>query len=362
MNPRPAPRRIMARISTFVAIATIVATVTAGCGTDDHARSSKDSAAAGSKDTLVVYSGREKEIVEPLYERFETETGIDIRVRYANSAAMAAQLQEEGDRSPADVFYAQDAGAIGAVEGLLAELPAELVADVPAQFRDRDGRWTGVTGRVRTLVYNTDELTEADLPTTVFGMLEPEWKGKVGVAPTNASFIAFVTAMRLELGDERASEFLEGLVANDAQIYEKNGPIVDAVGKGEVEVGLVNHYYLWERLEKDADLPIANHFFAPGDIGNLVNTSAIGILSSTDHREEAEQLVEFMLTEGQEFIVDDAPEREYPLSVTTDIADNERYRELPSLASIKAPDVDLSDLGEELEATVALIRESGLGS
>ncbi len=360
MTPRPAPRRTLARLSTL-AIVAIAATIVAGCASDDEG-SSNDSAESGSSDALVVYSGREKEIVEPLYERFEEETGIDLEVRYADSAAMAAQLQEEGDRSPADVFYAQDAGAIGVIEPLLAELPAELVADVPAQFRDRQGRWTGVTGRVRTLVYNTDEYSETDLPESVFGVLEPEWKGKVGVAPTNASFIAFVTAMRLELGDERTKEFLEGLVENDAQIYEKNGPIVDAVGKGEVEVGLVNHYYLWERLEKDADLPIANHFFAPNDIGNLVNTSAIGILASADNRDAAEQLVQFMLTEGQEFIVNDAPEREYPLSVTTDIASNERYRELPSLASIKAPDVDLSNLGEELEATVALIRESGLGS
>ena len=359
MTPLRPSRRLVASAATLA----LAALVAAGCGSDsDDSESSKGSADSGAKDTLVVYSGREKELVEPLYERFEEESGIDLKIRYADSAAMAAQLQEEGDRSPADVFYSQDAGAIGAVEPLLAELSPELVANVPAKYRDKAGRWTGVTGRVRTLVYNTDALEEADLPTSVFGVLEPEWKGKVGVAPTNASFIAFVTAMRLELGDDRAREFLEGLVANDAQIYEKNGPIVDAVGKGEVEVGLVNHYYLWERLEKDADLPIANHFFAPKDIGNLVNTSAIGILASAEHRAEAEQLVEFMLAEGQEFIVNDAPEREYPLSLTTDIANNERYKELPTLEGIQAPDVDLSDLGAELEDTVALIRESGLGS
>lgn len=353
------PRTHSRRFVTAVATLTFAALIASGCGSNDDGA---DVSGKDDKDALVVYSGREKELVEPLYERFEQESGIDLEVRYADSAAMAAQLQEEGDRSPADVFYAQDAGAIGAVEALLAELPAELVANVPAKYRDSEGRWTGVTGRVRTLVYNSDELEASDLPTSVFGVLEPEWKGRVGVAPTNASFIAFMTAMRLELGDERAKEFLEGLVANDAQIYEKNGPIVDAVGKGEVEVGLVNHYYLWERLEGDPDLPIANHFFAPNDIGNLVNTSAIGILASSEHTENARKLVEFMLGEGQEFIVNDAPEREYPLSVTTDIAANERYNELPALESIKAPEVDLSDLGAELEATVAMIRESGLGS
>ncbi len=351
--PRPSSfvRRALTTASTLF-LATLVA---AGCGSDGDADSS-------SSDALVVYSGREKKLVEDLYERFQDETGIELEVRYAGSAALAAQLQEEGDRTPADVFYAQDAGAIGAIEDQLALLPQELLDQVPARFRDRDGRWVGVTGRVRTLVYNTDELDDADLPDAVTDLVDPEWKGKVGVAPTNASFIAFVTAMRLQDGDEATRTFLEGLVANDAAIYEKNGPIVDAVGKGEVQVGLVNHYYLYERLEQDPELPIANHFFGGGDIGNLVNTTAIGIIDGSEHADEARRLVEFMLGDGQEYIVEDAPEREYPLSTTESIASNPRYRELPSLESIDAPAVDLSDLVAELEATVALIRESGLTS
>lgn len=355
-------RRTPRRLSTTLAVLGL-ATFVAACGGDDSASSgSTEAGDSASEDALVVYSGREKEIVKPLYERFEEESGVDLEVRYAGSAELAAQLQEEGDRSPADVFYAQDAGAIGSIEEHLAKLSPELLEQVPAQFRDREGRWVGVTGRVRTLVYNTDELEESELPTSVFGVLEPEWKGRVGVAPTNASFIAFMTAMRLELGDERARAFLDGLVENDAQVYEKNGPIVDAVGRGEVDTGLVNHYYLYERLAKDPELPIANHFFEPGDIGNLVNTSAIGILEGSDHAEEARQLVDFMLNEGQTYILEEAPEREYPLSANEDVQANPRYKELPPLTEIQAPDVDLSDLGDELEATVDMIRESGLGS
>jgi iron(III) transport system substrate-binding protein len=332
----------------------------AGCGTDDTSSSSSKQAESDAK--LVIYSGREKELVEPLYERFEEESGIDVEVRYADSSALAAQLQEEGERSPADVFYAQDAGAIGAIEPLLAQLPAELLDRVPAAFRDVEGRWTGVTGRARTLVYNSDELKESELPTSVLDLTDPKWKGRIGVAPTNASFIAFVTAMRQQLGENATQKFLEGLVENDAGIYEKNGPIVDAVGSGEIDAGLVNHYYLYERLDQNPKLPIANHFFEGGDIGNMVNTSAIGILDSSSNRDAAEQLVEFMLDEGQTFIVEEAPEREYPLSTTTDIEANPRYQELPSLSSIDAPDVDLSSLGDELEQSVKLIRESGLGS
>ena len=351
---RPRPARLLRRLAPVLVILA-AAGIAAGCGDDSGDGDSGDS-------KLVVYSGREKELVEDLYDRFEEETGIELEVRYAGSSALAAQLQEEGDRSPADVFYAQDAGAIGAVEDLLAPLDQELLDQVPAEYRDRDGRWTGVTGRVRTLVYNTDELDASKLPTSVFDVVEPAWKGRVGVAPTNASFIAFVTAMRLEYGDDRARAFLDGLVENDAKVYEKNGPIVDAVGKGEVQVGLVNHYYLYEKLEQDPELPIANHFFEAGDIGNMVNTSAIGILEGADHADEANQLVEYMLGDAQTYIVEEAPEREYPLSVDETIAANERYRELPSLDSIEAPELDLSELGGELEATVAMIRESGLGS
>lgn len=360
MTVRPAHRRL--RSAAAMLLIGAASLLVAACGSDSNDSSSSSSKSKAEQQKLVVYSGREKDLVDDLYKRFEQETGIKLEVRYNDSAATAAQLQEEGDRSPADLFYAQDAGAIGAIEELLAPLPEALVADVPAQYRDSEGRWTGVTGRVRTLVYNTDDIKEAQLPKSVYDVVKPEWKGKVGVAPTNASFIAFISAMRQVEGDDRARQFLDGLVANDAKIYEKNGPIVDAVGTGEIQVGLVNHYYLYERLEQDPKLPIANHFFAAGDIGNMVNTSAIGILASSKQQELAQQLIKFMLTDGQTFIVNDAPEREYPLSVTTDISENPRYQELPALADIKAPEVDLSKLGGELEATVKMIQDSKLGS
>jgi iron(III) transport system substrate-binding protein len=338
------------------------ALVAAGCGSDDADDAANGDDTSAEDVTLVVYSGREQELVEPLYEQFTEETGIELDVRFGESAALAAQLLEEGDNSPADVFYAQDAGAIGSVADQLAELPEDLVADVPAEFRDPDGRWTGVTGRVRTLVHNTEELSEADLPASVLDLTDPEWKGKLGVAPTNASFIAFVTAMRQQLGDGETKAFLEGLVANDVQTFEKNGAIVDAVASGEIQAGLVNHYYLYEKLGKEPDAPIANHFFEAGDIGNMVNTSAIGILDGAEHADAAQQLVEFMLGDGQRFIVEEAEEREYPLTTTEDLESNERYQELPTLESIEAPEVDLGALGDELEATVRLIEESGLNA
>src|SRR5688572_31022252 len=163
--------------------------VAAGCGGDDD---------PGADDKLVVYSGREEELVGPLFERFEEETGIDVEVRYGDSAELAATIAEEGDNSPADVFFAQDPGSLGAVEeeGLLAELPDDQLERVDERFRDPDGRWVGTSGRVRVIAYNTDELSENEVPDSVFELTDPKWKGKIGIPPTNASFQAFVTAMR----------------------------------------------------------------------------------------------------------------------------------------------------------------------
>ena len=220
--------------------------VAAGCGGDDD---------AGGDETLVVYSGREEELVEPLFERFEQETGIDVEVRYGDSAELAATIAEEGDNSPADVFFAQDPGSLGAVEreGRLAKLPQEALDRVPARFRDPDGHWVGTSGRSRVIAYNTDALSEDEVPDSVFALTDPKWKGKIGIAPTNASFQAFVSAMLLELGEERTRTWLEGLKANEPKLYEKNTPVVEAVGSGEIELGLVNHYYLYLVKEENPE-------------------------------------------------------------------------------------------------------------
>src|SRR5918992_5739554 len=156
---------------------------------------------AGGEDdnTLVVYSGREEELVAPLFERFEEETEIAVEVRYSDSAELAATIAEEGDNSPADVFFAQDPGSLGAVEqqGRLATLPEDVLSRVNSRFRDPDGHWVGTSGRARVVVYNTDALSEGELPDSISDFTDPQWKGRIGLPPTNASFQAFVSAMVL---------------------------------------------------------------------------------------------------------------------------------------------------------------------
>jgi iron(III) transport system substrate-binding protein len=326
-------------IASLAGIAALVAL--AGCG-------------GNGEGPLTVYSGREEELVQPLFDRFAEAAGIEVEVRYGDSAELAAAIAEEGATSPADVFFAQDPGSLGSVEAQLAELPSSILDRVPARFRDDAGRWVGTSGRSRVLVYNTDLVTGA-LPQSVFDLTEPAWKGVVGIAPTNASFQAFVTAMRLSAGDERTRAWLEGLEANEPKTYEKNTAIVEAVAAGEIQVGLVNHYYLYLVKEQQPDAPIANHFFAGDDPGGLVSVAGAGVLSTSDQPSEAEQFLEFLLSDdGQRFYVDEAEEAEYPL--VAGIAPKEG---LPALSELKGPDVDLSSFGPELERTIELLRETG---
>ena len=330
----------------------------AGCGGDDG-----ESAGTGettASDTLTVYSGREEEIVAPLFERFEEETGIDVEVRYADSAELAATIAEEGDNSPADVFFAQDPGSLGSVDDQLAELPQSVLDRVDEEFRDRDGRWVGTSGRARVIVFNTDELSAAEVPDSVFDLTDPKWKGRIGVAPTNASFQAFVTAMRLDVGDDRTKEWLEALKENDPKFYEKNTPIVEAVAAGEIEVGLVNHYYLYLVKEEQPDAPIENKYLPGDDPGALVSVAGAGILDGAEHADAAERFVEFLLAdEQQRFYTEEAEEAEIPL-----VAGIEPKEGVPTLDELagRGPDVDLSSFGGELEKTLELLNETGYTS
>ncbi len=312
------------------------------------------SACGGGDDAdLTIYSGRNEELVGDLIARFERESDLKVDVRYGDSAELAATIAEEGENSPADVFFSQDAGALGAVEGTLSSMPGSVLEAVPDRFRDPRGRWLGVSGRARVIAYNTDELAESEVPDSVFELTEKRWRGRVGIPPPNASFQAFVSAMRLDVGDDRTREWLEGMRDNDAQLYDNNIQTVEAIGRGEVDVGLVNHYYLYELKREDPDLPVANHFPRRGDPGSLVNAAGVGILESTDRQENAERFARFLVSEGaQTYFADETSE--YPL-----IEGVQRPEGLPRLDELIGPQVELGRLGNKLRSTLKLLDEVG---
>ncbi|WP_207955723.1 iron ABC transporter substrate-binding protein [Rubrobacter marinus] len=264
---------------------------------------------------LVIYSGREEGLVGPLIEQFEEETGIDAQVRYGDTAELAATISEEGENSPADVFFAQDPGALGAIAdaGALKELPQETLDRVPEAYRSPEGQWVGTSGRARVVAYNTEALQEDELPPSIFDFTDPEWSGRIGWAPTNASFQAFVTALRVSEGEDRAREWLEGIQANDPIVYPDNSTTLDAVASGEVEVGFINHYYLYRALaEQGEDFGARNYILQNGDPGALVLVAGAGILNTADNPEEAQRFVDYLLADqAQQFFADET--FEYPM-------------------------------------------------
>jgi iron(III) transport system substrate-binding protein len=308
---------------------------------------------------ITVYSGRNEKLVGPLLKKFTERTGIAVETRYGNTPQIAAQLLEEGDRSPADVFLSQDAGALGAVskKGMFASLPQETLDKVPGTYRSNGGDWVGVTARARVLVYNPDLVPADKLPRSVFELTGPEWKGKVGVAPTNASFQAFITAIRVQHGEAKAKEFLAGLKANDPQIRENNGQILEDVDSGKIAVGLINHYYLGELAKERGTTPDGLTakllFFPDGDTGALVNVSGVGILKRAAQDPDAQAFVDYLLSpEAQQYFAEQT--FEYPV-----VAGVSGPAGVPPLSELSVPEIDLNDL-DTLDETNALITESGL--
>ena len=334
----------MRRWSALLVAVAVIAGAT-GCGVS-----------SGGEDELTIYSGRSRDLVEPLLEQFAADTDIPIAVKYGDSTELALLLAEEGDRSPADVFLSQSPGTVGflAEQDRLAALPESLVSKVPEAHRSGDNFWVGVTARQRVLVYNSDEVDPADLPASVLDLTDARYKGRVAVAPSNASFQDFVTAMRQAAGDDEALAWLEAMAANESPVYANNNAIVEAVSRGEVPMGLVNHYYNERFLDEDPSLPSRNHRFPDGDLGALVIESSVSVLASSRKQEQARTFVEYLLDESaQRYFAEET--FEYPLVEGVSPA-----RDLPPLAELEAPDVDVDALAGGFTGTQELIDRSGI--
>jgi len=340
---RQGQRKVRRGLVVVLAAAIVATTATAGCSKTDD-------------DRLYIRSGRTKNLIGPLLEDFAKDTGIKIDVRYGDSADLALLTNEEGDKTKTDVFISQSPGAVGFLDskGLLGELPDKVTGLVPDGDAAEDGTWVGLSGRVRTLVYNTELVDPADLPKSVLDLADPQYAGKVAVAPTNGSFMDFVTVLRQHVGEEEAASFLKALADGGAPTYENNTAIVEAVGRGEVPLGLVNHYYAFVAKDQDPDLPVENHFFPEGDYGSTLLVTAASIIKDTNKSEEAERFVDYLLSEhAQQYFAEQT--FEYPLA-----AGAEPNPVLPKLDTLTVTRVDLGELGSGLEKTADLIEKSGL--
>jgi iron(III) transport system substrate-binding protein len=341
------PERLLAALLVLAALAA------SGCGfsTEDSGGGSNEPETEG----ITLYSGRIPAAIGPAVDSYEAAERRDVQVRFADTADLAATLVEEGDASPADVFFAQEPGAIAAVAeaGLLAELPRDIIERVPTRFRDPAGRWVGVTGRARVIAYNRDVVEESELPRSPFGLSAPRWEGKVGWSPASSSMQEYVTALRAKYGDERTKQWLEEMVDNGAVAYPDNVTIRDAIAGGEIDLGLINHYYVAQAIGAEGpDYPVGV-YFPPGGLGSLMLLTSVGVLDSSDREEEALGFVRSLLgEESQSFFTSSS--KEYPLARGTE---PDPSLSVP-IAEIPVSDNDLVDL-TELQATIDLMKESG---
>lgn len=312
--------------------------------------------AAGQEQELVIYSGRTEPLVGPLFDRFTAETGIKVLVRYGDTAELAATIMEEGRNARPDIFFAQDAGALGALASLdrLRPLPESILSAVPSYLRSPDGVWVGTSGRARVVAYNTARVSDEEMPESIWDFTDAKWRNRIGWAPTNGSFQAFVTALRLLEGEARAEQWLRGIMANRPIAYHNNTAIVDALGRAEVHVGFVNHYYLFRFLnERGESFPVRNHY-TTNDAGAMMNVSGVGILFNTKRVDAAERFIEFLLSDASQQYFADAV-YEYPVLLDSAVTTHPMLLPLDQIAT---PDIDVTKL-DDLEGTLRLLDKVG---
>lgn len=306
--------------------------------------------------TLTLYNGQHAKTTQKLVDAFTQATGIRVEIRKGSSTQLANQIIEEGDRSPADVFYAEESPPVAALaeKGLLAPLPKDTLDQVIPGYTAGDGTWTGVTARCRVTVYNRDMVQASELPASVLDMATAAWKDRVGFVPTSGAFQEQLIAIKLLKGRDAALNWLKGL-KQYGRIYNGNMAAMRAVERGEIATALVNNYYWYiVATEVGADkMKSGLHYAGPKDPGGLITVSAAGILKTARNQDAARQLLAFMVSQaGQEAIADTVAE--YPLRPGV-----KSPFDLKPFDALNPPPVSPADLGDAADA-LALRREAGL--
>lgn len=334
-------KKSLLRAGLGVATLALIAPLLAACGEDEP--------------KLVIYNAQHEPLLAELAPAFTKETGIKVELRNGKDLEMSNQIVAEGDASPADVFLTENSPAMSQVEaaGLFAKLPDDILAPIPAQYRPTSGLWTGFVARSTVLVYNTDQIEASELPDSILDLADPEWKGRISFSPTGADFQAIVAAV-LELEGEAATKaWLAGIKANGTT-YDGNNLVLEAVDSGEVEVGIVYHYY-WERDRKengDVSDHSEQYYFTDGDPGAFVSVSGAGVLKSSDMKDEAKQFVEFLVDKTGQQVLADSYALEYPLNPAVELDGVTK-----PFSELEPPAVNVSDL--DAEKVVAMLTEVG---
>jgi len=367
---RPTAKRQAVAGRTTVRLAAlllVVATIAVACGNSDIPEPLDGVAAdiyggdcvALDGREVTIYSGRSENLMDPVLSAFQCETGIEAKVRYDSATNLALTLAEEGDRTEADVFLSNSPGPIGFLEqrGLLGELDADVLALVAIQNRSDEGSWVGFSGRKRVAVYNVDSVSADELPESVFELTDAKWRDRVAIPGTNGSFLDWFTVFRAQEGDDVATQWLNDMVANGAKYYPNNRSIVDSAGRGEIDLGLVNHYYNFQEAAAiGEDHRALNHDLSGDDIGSLLIITAATLDETTPHPAEAHELIRYLLSEPvQRYYTEET--FEYPLAAGVQSAEI-----LPPLNASGTATIDFDSLGGGLEVTLDIVEASGIAN
>ncbi|OIK07787.1 extracellular solute-binding protein [Streptomyces monashensis] len=347
------------RCAVLATAVSLSALALAGCsGSNDSANTSSDKASGGSLkgQAITVYSGQHEQTVSALVKDFQARTGIKANVRSGDEAELANQILTEGPASPADVFFAENPPALTTLEnkGLLAKVNSSTLAAVPSTDSSAESDWVGVSAREAAFVYDTGRLKAAQAPAGVKDLAGTAWRGKLGIAPSETDFTPIVTRMIKTEGQAGAKSWLEGLKAN-SKVYGSNEDLVAAVNRGEVEAGVIDHYY-WYRLRDEqgaSHMQSALGYFKQGDPGALVDVSGAAVLSHGRHQAAAQAFLAYLTSKPAQQIIATSESYEYPLAAGVKNTKVSR----PLTAS--GPVAQAGDLGDGKDA-LQLLQSVGL--
>ena len=305
---------------------------------------------------ITVYNAQHEELIAEVAPIFEEETGIEVKLRSGDDLELANQLVQEGDASPADVFLTENSPAMTLVDnaGLFTEVDQETLDLIPPEYVPSDRTWVGFMGRSTVAMYNTDALSEAEMPDSILDFADPEWEGRISYSPTGADFQAIVSAVLEMEGEQATREWLSGLADNGTE-YDGNDVVMESVNSGEVDAGIAYHYY-WYRDQKESgehsdDTEL--HFFGDQDPGAFVSVSGAGVLASSDKQSDAQEFVNFLASvEGQQAIADSYA-LEYPLNPEVSLDPP-----VKPFAELEPPRIDVATLNSE--PVTELMQEEGL--
>ncbi|NUP46338.1 MAG: iron ABC transporter substrate-binding protein [Catenulispora sp.] len=348
------------RPAIALAVATASLAGLAGCGSSSGTSAAAGSSAGGSQSlsgqSITVYSGQHEQTVKVLAADFEKRTGVKVNLRSGDEAELANQILQEGSASPADVFYAENPPALSVLDekGLLAPVAADTLKAVPASDSSANGDWVGVSARAAAFVATSGTPADTAPPASVLDLAKPEWKGRLGIAPSETDFAPVVTRVIHSAGADAAKAWLLGLKAN-AKVYNSNEDLSAAVNSGEVQGGVIDHYY-WFRLrdEKGAgDTHSVLHYFTKGDPGALVDVSGAGILKSSKHQQAAQALLAYLDSTPAQQLIASSQSYEYPL-----VAGVQGRSGLVALGTVGTV-ADATQLGDGKQA-LQLLQDTGL--